>query len=388
VSIGLRRIVFWSHLIVGSGAGVVILVMAITGVLLTYERQIVEWTEQQYAVQHSPDVTLPADVIFKSLRERHSDEHHFFVRFVNRPGSAVSVWAGQHSYLVSPYTGEVLRVGQGVIANVFHVITDLHRSLAFGGDAKDLGGSLIGYSNLFFIFLILTGAYLWLPRMWKWPLLRSRILISTNAKWVKARNYNWHHAVGFWVMPPLLIIALSATLFSFSWTNTLLYGFYGEEVPVRDDGAEEIFRQTESAVSYQSLFERSTQHATMNGATDWYSIWMEVGENAGEVRFYIDRSIGRRPEFAYSLRLSDESGDVLEVKKHTDWSEGDQAWDAARFLHTGEVFGFVGQTIAGLASLGACVLVYTGLALSWRRFWLWHRVGNSGRKKSVSQSEL
>ena len=28
----------------------------------------------------------------------------------------------------------------------------------------------------------------------------------------------------------------------------------------------------------------------------------------------------------------------------------------------------VGQTIAGLASLGAAVLVYTGLALSWRRF--------------------
>ena len=39
-----------------------------------------------------------------------------------------------------------------------------------------------------------------------------------------------------------------------------------------------------------------------------------------------------------------------------------------RFAHTGEVLGIVGQTIAGIVSLGAVLLVYTGLALSLRRF--------------------
>ena len=39
-----------------------------------------------------------------------------------------------------------------------------------------------------------------------------------------------------------------------------------------------------------------------------------------------------------------------------------------RFLHTGEALGIIGQTIAGVASLGALFLVWTGLALSWRRF--------------------
>lgn len=39
-----------------------------------------------------------------------------------------------------------------------------------------------------------------------------------------------------------------------------------------------------------------------------------------------------------------------------------------RFLHTGEALGGVGQFLAGLACLGGCVLVYTGFALSWRRF--------------------
>jgi hypothetical protein len=38
-----------------------------------------------------------------------------------------------------------------------------------------------------------------------------------------------------------------------------------------------------------------------------------------------------------------------------------------RFAHTGEQYGVVGQTVAGLASLAACFLVYTGIALAWRR---------------------
>jgi sulfite reductase (NADPH) flavoprotein alpha-component len=39
-----------------------------------------------------------------------------------------------------------------------------------------------------------------------------------------------------------------------------------------------------------------------------------------------------------------------------------------RGLHTGEALGFPGQTVAGLASLGGCFLVWTGFAMAWRRF--------------------
>jgi len=42
-----------------------------------------------------------------------------------------------------------------------------------------------------------------------------------------------------------------------------------------------------------------------------------------------------------------------------------------RFAHTGEYFGVIGQTIAGLATGGAVVLAYTGLALALRRFLAW-----------------
>jgi len=44
-----------------------------------------------------------------------------------------------------------------------------------------------------------------------------------------------------------------------------------------------------------------------------------------------------------------------------------------RFVHTGEYYGFVGQTIAGIACYAAVMLVWTGFALSLSRFISWQR---------------
>ena len=46
-----------------------------------------------------------------------------------------------------------------------------------------------------------------------------------------------------------------------------------------------------------------------------------------------------------------------------------RAW--ARFTHTGEAGGLLGQTIALIASAGAALLVFTGLSLGVRRFLAW-----------------
>ena len=41
----MRKFLFWPHLIAGVLAGLVILVMSVTGVLLTYEKQVVAWAD-------------------------------------------------------------------------------------------------------------------------------------------------------------------------------------------------------------------------------------------------------------------------------------------------------------------------------------------------------
>lgn len=49
-------------------------------------------------------------------------------------------------------------------------------------------------------------------------------------------------------------------------------------------------------------------------------------------------------------------------------SAGRQARMGIRPIRTGDAGGLVGQAIAAFAALGAVVFIWTGFALSWRRF--------------------
>ncbi len=53
------------------------------------------------------------------------------------------------------------------------------------------------------------------------------------------------------------------------------------------------------------------------------------------------------------------------AEKFDAFSPGRKTCTWGRWLHTGEAGGIVGQTIAGIASLAAFLLVWTGLALAW-----------------------
>jgi uncharacterized iron-regulated membrane protein len=81
------------------------------------------------------------------------------------------------------------------------------------------------------------------------------------------------------------------------------------------------------------------------------------------------RESGSWPRTATTtLTLDPYTGAVLRRDGFADQNLGRQIRSWTRFLHTGEALGPLGQLVAGLASFGGCVLMYTGFALAWRRF--------------------
>ncbi len=363
----LRKFLFWSHLIVGLSVGIVVFIMSATGVLLTYEAQIIEWDDARHSVTAKvAEQRLTTDEVLNIAREKHPEENHIYIHWVNEEGRAIPVWAGLHRYLISPYSGEVLQTGQSWVVESLHFITDLHRWLAMEGKGQPIAKEITAYSNLLFLFLIVTGAYLWLPRHFYWSSIKQHLLFKKQFKSLHAKYFNWHHVFGFWALVPLFFIVATATIFHFHWANEALYGVYGEEAPGPRKRPEPV-SLVDGQQRYEKLFTAAKQHAADNGAADWHSMWVEFGRETGNTRFYIDRSLGNNYDVAYALFLDNDTADVVRVKRGSDWSKGAQAWGVVRFLHTGEYFGVVGQTIAGLASLAACFLVYTGFVLSWRR---------------------
>ncbi|MEQ8207329.1 MAG: PepSY-associated TM helix domain-containing protein [Woeseia sp.] len=368
----LRPIIFWSHLAVGVTAGFVILMMSVTGVLLTYERQFIEWADQQFAT--SPVTSVPAlsaDELLNIGRAAEPGANSFELKFVNKPGSPVTVTADrERTLLVDPYSGDILRDGRGTTAEFFRVVTRVHRWFAASDENFDFARATTAYSNLLFVFLILSGVYLWLPRVWHWSILKTKLFFNPRATNSKARDYNWHHVFSVWALVPLFLIATSGSVFYFSWASSAIYAAFGEEPPVRGRAGESAVGEAlpVETMPQQGLLIAAQQHALTHEAADWHSIKLRTNAlPESSTTFVIDRSIGRRPDFAYELTLDSSNASVIEVKRNDDKTPGAKARTFVRFLHTGEVFGFLGQTLAGLASLAACLLAYTGIALAWRR---------------------
>lgn len=78
-----------------------------------------------------------------------------------------------------------------------------------------------------------------------------------------------------------------------------------------------------------------------------------------------------RPDLRTTVTLDARSGDVRAVSEQSDLPFARRVRGWTRFAHTGEVLGVPGQLIATLASLAGVLLVYTGVALSLRRFAAW-----------------
>jgi uncharacterized iron-regulated membrane protein len=82
----------------------------------------------------------------------------------------------------------------------------------------------------------------------------------------------------------------------------------------------------------------------------------------------IDEGDGGQPQRRGTLTVDRTTGAVAKWEPFASLSAGRRLRSILRFAHTGEVAGLLGQTIAGLVSAGAAVLVWTGSALSYRRF--------------------
>ncbi len=113
------------------------------------------------------------------------------------------------------------------------------------------------------------------------------------------------------------------------------------------------------------LVERAKQQPS-----GWRSI--AIPPMAGSaMSFTIDHGSGGEPQKRGQLVLDRNTGNMISWEPFASNNAGRRLRLWSRFVHTGEAGGWFGQAIATIASAGAALLVWTGFALSWRRFAAW-----------------
>lgn len=390
-----RTIVFWLHLVSGLVVGAVVLVMSLTGVLLMYEQQITEWADRGYRSTPPPGAQpLPVETLLAKVAAQKPGAAPSSFTMQSDPAAPASVRLGRDTVYLNPYTGEILGGGSAKTRAFFRAVTDWHRWLAAGDENRSKGKAVTGAANLAFLFLVVSGLYLWMPRKWSWRQVRNVTWFRRGLSW-KARDFNWHNVIGFWMAIPLFFIVLSAVLISYPWANDVLYRLVGEEPPVRREGGREARgperprgeggaprggeRGGEGRAARSEGRTEEKAEVKLDGLNqlwaraesqvpDWKTLSLRLPEDAGDpVTFTINQGGRGRVDLRAQLTLERESGEVEKWEPYASQSLGRKLRSWARWVHTGEAGGIAGQTLAGLASAGGVVLVWTGVALAWRR---------------------
>ncbi len=356
-----RKSIFWAHLAIGLLAGVLVLMMSVTGVLMAFERQIVERADGFNISAPAGSTALGPEALLEKVRnEKQPPSALGFERDPSKP--AFYQFGKEKTVFADPHTGASLGKGNTTVRGFFKFILGWHRWLGREGASQATGKAIIGIGNLMFLFLLVSGIFLWFPKRWTRSGVKAITLIRKQLKG-RARDWNWHNAFGFWAAIPLLAIVISGTVISQPWAGAIVFRLAGEKPPVQGERKKPApFTLPENLTGLDDAFA-----AVKSANPDWQSIQLQL-PFAKSATFAVADSHRGRPDLRRQVTVDLATTSIIKTEGFGDSSTGRQARTWIRWIHTGEAGGLPGQTIAGLAAAASAVLVWTGFALSWRRF--------------------
>jgi uncharacterized iron-regulated membrane protein len=387
----LRSVLFWLHLAAGSIAGAVILVMSVTGALLALKPQIlaaIEADARRVAAPPAGAARLAVQALLDRVRDVSPQAQPTAITLQADPAQAAAVALGRDGTIyVDPYTGRVTGSGSTRAQAAFRSLEDWHRWLGVSDENRSAARSVTAACNLAFFVLAITGPFLWLPRTWSWSNVRA-VLWFRRQRSGRARDFNWHNAVGIWCAPALVVLTLTGVVMSSPWANALLYRLAGSTPPpqagpaggVRTDGAG-ASRPPTPAAPMNLDGARALAEARV---PTWRSIALRLpARGAGPVSLSIVDARSWNQFARSNLTVDASSLRIVRWEPYEESSAGQKLRGWFRFSHTGELAGMPGQIVAGVASAGGALLVWTGLSLALRRLAGWRAWARRRRPREV-----
>ena len=392
----LRRALFWCHLAAGSAAGLVVLTLCASGILLAFQPQILRRVEREArTVPARPAGSrLGAGTLLRLAGEASPGGAPTAVTLSSDPSEPAAAAFGRERVLfLDPETGAVLGAGSEAWRAFFERAQELHRWLALPERNREIGKAITGAANVAFLGLALSGLYIW------WPRLRGIRRVSSVALFQrglsgKARDFNWHNVIGIWSALAIVTITVTALPMSYRWANDAVYRIAGGPPPAAGggEGRPRAGREGRAAKPLSAAeAERLDRLAEVaeRRSTGWRAITLRAPEGRSPVAFTIEEGRFANRFARSSLTLDPDTGAVVKWEPYEQASAGRRARSWMRFLHTGEALGPTGQIAAALASLGGIFLAVTGISLALRRLASWRaRRAGAPRTSTPREAEL
>lgn len=350
-----NKLVFKAHLLVGIAVGVLLALMGITGALMSFQYPILETINAEARTVIVQGERMPLPVLMERAVEE-GQRIHARVRFLALPakadGAARVVFlsdAGETIRFLDPYTGE-WRQGGARGETFFALLEEIHRGFITDRIAgNEVGRRIVDLSAVFLVGLVATGLYLRWPRKstnWRaWFVVDRRL---------RGRGFlqSLHSVIGTYVLPLLLMSALSGLYFAYDWYYDLLHRMAG--VPAAEEPKLGPFSEPDVASAW-NVFERETApHAVGR-------IIVRMPHEQGEVLRvqYLDRDAPH--DWANNtIKIDPASSQLLSHERYADQTVGGQLMTSMLAIHRGQYFGVPGMLLLMLSSLALPLFLVTG----------------------------
>lgn len=225
----MRKLFSKIHLWLSIPFGIIIAIVCISGAILVFETEILELCyPSRYYVKEVKETPLSPAELMASARQQLPDSIKVNgLRITSNPKRTYQVVlpGKKAAAFIDPYTGQITGIDQG--QGFFMQMMRLHRWLldTYKRDGSfSWGKSLVGWSTLILVIILISGIVIWWPRSKKG--LKNRLKIQTKKGGFRFW-YDLHVSGGFYATLLLLVLCLTGLTWSFGWYRTAFYNVFG-----------------------------------------------------------------------------------------------------------------------------------------------------------------
>lgn len=340
-----RTALSWLHLWVGLTAGTLFAVLGLSGAVLVFHGDLLQWQHPQLA---GHEVRTDGEVL-AAILEREGPRG---LRSIQLPDASMPTFVGFYEDgrrgHFAPEDGATLLL-RSTDDDLLLWLHELHVHL-LGGDA---GKELVGVVGWIALALLLTGLYLWWPK-WGRMLAHLRMYSGPPVR----RWLTWHRATGVLLLPVVLLLVLTGVgMVYHAGARSLLTGLFGGgEIPAAPTHARD------AEPDWPRILD--TAQAALPGA----HLTRTAGPAAGEgiVSFRARMPGEWHPNGRSTVHVDLAGRRVLLAHDATTQAAGARMTEAIYPLHIGSVGGPLVKWLTAASGLVPAFLLVTGF-LFWRR---------------------
>lgn len=220
-----RHIFLNIHLWIGLFTGIIVFIICVTGCIYAFQKEIKLAVYPYYSVKNNGTKKLPLQQLLNSYEKQSKNKVLQIYDFTESNKSTILKTTNRDELFYSfidPYSGKLLKE-KALSKDFFSIVLRIHRNLLL---EKEFGRKIIGWCVILFTMSLITGLFLWFPKIKK--IIKSKKVRKSKFTIKRASNlkrmaYDLHSVLGFYGSFILIISAITGLGWTFSWVDETLY---------------------------------------------------------------------------------------------------------------------------------------------------------------------